>query len=278
VTDQQSDDDLRNEIVVAASRVAYFHNIASAGSGICGVCRGPAPEPGMCSTCLTTRETLLGATCDYTFFLAYADGYNPGGRTQSVQTMRNYKADPAPERSVEDVHLLTFTTTWIHDPCMRAAENGDWDVATFVPSRTPRTGPHPVTGIARNVARLAADDPASGGRYQIKRVLMECGPLNVSRVANAARFAVPDAVRPQVEGKRVLLVDDTWTTGTSLQSAAAALKAAGASSVTGLCVARWLSWKWEPEASLLEKVTVSAFDPFSCIAGTYVCRLSSSQH
>ncbi|MEE6140752.1 phosphoribosyltransferase [Mycobacterium sp. 050128] len=273
MTDQQSDDDLRNEIIIATSKVAYFHNIAGPGPGICDVCRGPAPESGICSTCLTTRGTLLGATCDHTFFLAYADGYNPAGRTQSVQTMRNYKADPAPERSVDDVQLLTFTTTWIHDPCMRAAEGAEWDVATFVPSRTSRTGPHPVTGIARNVARLANDDPASGGKYQIKRVLMECGPVNVSRVANAARFAVPDAARPLIEGKRVLLVDDTWTTGTSLQSAAAALRAAGAAAVTGLCVARWLSWNWAPEASLLEKVTVEAFDPFSCIAGTHKCRL-----
>lgn len=209
MTDQRSDDDdRRNEIIIATSKVAYFHNIADAGSGICHVCRGPAPATGICSTCLTTRETLLGATCDHTFFLTYADGYNPGGRTQSVQTMRNYKADPAPARSVDDVQLLTFTTTWIHDPCMRAAEGAGRDTATFVPSRTPRTGPHPVTGIARNVARLAKDDPASGGTYQIKRVLMECGPVNAPRVANAnaARFAVPDAARPLIEDKRVLVL------------------------------------------------------------------------
>jgi hypothetical protein len=166
VTDDQSDDDLRNEIIVALSRVAYFHNIVGPGPGVCPVCRGPAPETGLCSTCLSTRAALDGATCDNTFFLAYADGHNPGGRSQSAQTMRNYKAVSAPERCVEDVHLLTFFVTWIHDACMQAGEDGgEWDVATFVPSRTPRSGAHPVTGIARNVSRLAADDPASGGPY-----------------------------------------------------------------------------------------------------------------
>jgi phosphoribosylpyrophosphate synthetase len=127
------------------------------------------------------------------------------------------------------------------------------------------------------VSRIAADDPASGGPHEIKRVGLELGPVNASRVANANRFAVPDKWRPRVEGKRVLLVDDTWTTGTSLQSAAAVLKNAGAASVTGLCVARWLSWNWAPDASLLEKVTVEAFDPFNCFAGTHQCRLTPSQ-
>ena len=274
MTEQQSDDDLRNEIIVALSRVAYFHNIAGPGPGICGVCRGPATESGICSTCLITRETLLERTCDHTFFLAYADGWNPEGWSQSAHTMRQYKESALPQ-SVEDLQWLTFTTTWIHDDCMRVSEGGGWDVATFVPSRKPRTGPHPVTGIARNVSRLSADDPAKGGKHQIKRVLIECGPVDLPRYANIGRFAVPDAVRPLIEGRRVLVVDDTWTTGTSLQSAAAALKKAGAASVTGLCVARWLSWKRETEASLLKKVTVGAFDPFSCIAGTNRCRLSA---
>lgn len=58
----------------------------------------------------------------------------------------------------------------------------------------------------------------------------------------------------------MLLVDDTWTSGTSMQSAAAALTRAGAASVTGLCVTRWLS-----------RITATAFDPFSCIAYARVC-------
>jgi hypothetical protein len=157
---------------------------------------------------------------------------------------------------------------------MQAAEDGGGGgVATFVPSRTPRSGAHPVTGIARNVSRLAADDPASGGPYRITRVAMECGPLNAPRAANANRFRVPDPARPVLDGRRVLLVDDTWTSGTSLQSTAAALKAAGAASVTGLCVARWLSWEWSPHVPFLERVTAEPFEPFSCIAGTHECRL-----
>lgn len=235
---------------------------------------GPAPESGICSVCISTRETLGGATCDHTFFLTYVDGYNPDGLSQSAHTMRQYKAVPPSKRCAEDLQWLTFTATWIHDPCMRAAELGDdWDVATFVPSRAQRIGAHPVAGIARNVARLAADDPARGGPYRIKRVVLDCGPVDVPRVPNAGRFAVPEAVRPAIEGKRVLLVDDTWASGTSVQSAAAALKAAGAASVTALCVARWLSWDRPSHVPLLERVTAAPYDPFLCIAGTHACRL-----
>lgn len=263
---------LRTNIGLALSRVAYFRTIAGPGPGICDVCRGPAPESRLCDVCASTRAVLGGATCDHTFFLAYADGHNPDGRSQSAQTMRQYKAQPPSERNATDVQLLTNTSTGLHDQCMLEAESGQgWDVATFVPSRTPRTVLHPVAGIARNVARLTSDDPARGGPHRIRRVLIEAGPVDTPRSADAGRFAVPNAVRSIVTGRRVLLIDDTWTSGTSMQSAAAALKAAGAASVTGLCVARWLSWNWSDQVPLLQRVTASAFNPFTCIAHYRIC-------
>jgi ComF family protein len=42
----------------------------------------------------------------------------------------------------------------------------------------------------------------------------------------------------EISGKRILLIDDVFTTGASLRAAAAALKAAGASRVTALTLAR----------------------------------------
>jgi len=267
--EEQYDGITAAEISVAMSRLSYFRNIVGCGPGICAVCCAPAPETGLCARCATTQESLHGATCDHTFFLSYIDGHHPEVWSQSAHTMRQYKADRAPQQCVDDAHMLTLTETWLHDPCIRAAESGgEWDVVTYVPSTTPRTGPHPVTGIAFNVARIAQDDPANGGPGRVARVSLACGPVKVRRIANVNRFTVPDDVRPAVEGKRVLLVDDTWTTGTSVQSAAAALKAAGAATVTGLCVARWLSWRWEPDVPLLKQATAAPYDPFRCIAGT----------
>jgi hypothetical protein len=145
-----------------------------------------------------------------------------------------------------------------------------------VPSKRP--GLHPVTGIALNIARIAAQDTDHDTPSPIERVSIACGPEyarreDARRGADVDRFTVPPAVRPAVEGKRVLLVDDTWNSGTSIQSAAAALKAAGAASVTGLCVTRWLSWRWGPDVPLLQTVTTAPYDPFHCFAGTHQCRL-----
>jgi ComF family protein len=51
-------------------------------------------------------------------------------------------------------------------------------------------------------------------------------------------FAVEPLLASALKGQRVVLVDDVMTTGASLYTAARVLKAAGASQVTGLVVAR----------------------------------------
>lgn len=261
----------RDSIRVGLSRISYFHNVTPAGPGTCTVCRQPSQSE-MCDRCTSTKDALDGLTCDYTFFMSYTDGWNPSGRSQSAQTMRLYKSSQPPARSVTDVHLLTNIVTWIHDGCIRDTELGKgWDAATYVPSRTSRVGDHPVSKVTTNVARLVGDEPNENSARRISRQPIEVGGRDAPRIAAADRFAVPDSVRPSIEGKRVLLVDDMWTTGTSMQSAAAALKLAGATSVTGLCVSRWLAWNWEPHVPLLEKVTKRAYDPFSCIAFDRCC-------
>jgi len=51
-------------------------------------------------------------------------------------------------------------------------------------------------------------------------------------------------VTAPIEGRSVLLIDDTWTTGASAQSAAAALKAAGASATAAVVIGRHLNREW----------------------------------
>jgi predicted amidophosphoribosyltransferase len=51
-------------------------------------------------------------------------------------------------------------------------------------------------------------------------------------------FAMDPLRAAQVQGKRVVLVDDVMTTGASLHAAARVLRAAGAIHITGLVLAR----------------------------------------
>jgi hypothetical protein len=101
-----------------------------------------------------------------------------------------------------------------HDECAaRAAGVPGWDQVSIVPSRQGRPGAHPLRGIVASClplpeARLSAPAavPARG------REIIVGWPRVVSDVA----------------GKAVLIVDDTWVSGGSAQSAAVAVKRAGA--------------------------------------------------
>lgn len=51
-------------------------------------------------------------------------------------------------------------------------------------------------------------------------------------------FAIPNAGRAEIDGRRIVLIDDVMTSGASLHAAAHALREAGARHITGLVFAR----------------------------------------
>ena len=121
-----------------------------------------------------------------------------------------------------------------HEHCLAAAAGIErFDLITTVPSGDrARDAHHP---LRRIVGELVGPTSA---RYE--RVLRRSATEVEPRAFDRTKFV---ATRP-LGGTAVLLVDDTWTTGASAQSAAAALKAAGAGPIAAIVIGRHLNREW----------------------------------
>jgi hypothetical protein len=114
-----------------------------------------------------------------------------------------------------------------HRDCVAAALGGPVDLVLPVPSSS-RPGPSPLERVP-GLAERAVSVRGVGGCWAPWLLRRGEGPIGHMR-PNAAAFAVPPSGRPELRGSRVLLLDDTYVSGSRAQSAAAALRLAGATS------------------------------------------------
>jgi ComF family protein len=93
--------------------------------------------------------------------------------------------------------------------------------------------------IARPFARLAGRRYLPDALVRVRRTGTQGGKSGRGRRLNVkGAFVVPQGRARQVEGKRILLVDDVLTTGATAEACAVALKKAGASAVHVAVIAR----------------------------------------
>lgn len=142
--------------------------------------------------------------------------------------------DPAPAALVEA--LLRDAATTLAGDGLRP------DAVVPVPlhpSRVRKRGFDPVYALARVAARALGAPLAAHALVRTRATPSQTGLDRAARRRNVAgAFAVPARERPRVRGAELVLVDDVVTTGATLGEAAAALRAAGAARIVGLCVAR----------------------------------------
>ncbi|HTW99335.1 MAG TPA: hypothetical protein VMD59_11190, partial [Acidimicrobiales bacterium] len=136
-----------------------------------------------------------------------------------------------------------------HGHCIEAAAGGAWDGLAAVPSSSPRVGKHPLV----EVARLVAGDASLP--VEIDRGPAQLGHLRASDLGFVARG---------VAGRRLLVLDDTWTSGARAQSAASALRLAGADVVAVVPVARLVRPGFRDGSSFWQRQQAIAFDPARC--------------
>jgi hypothetical protein len=206
--------------VRAARHAARLCQPLPPGAGCCALCRGPA-RPGYerCYQCRTHQAAAPGLLADVVVPVSYAIG-----GTRYANAMWLYKSgSPAAGGAQAYLRALLLVFLREHGPCawryasMRAPSH-----VAVVPSGRGRPGAHP---LRRLVAPYLALPWAT--------LAVRPGGEPMCRGLDTARFAV----RP-LPGASVLVLDDTWVSGASAQSAAAALKIAGARHVAVVVLGR----------------------------------------
>jgi hypothetical protein len=132
-----------------------------------------------------------------------------------------------------------------HEPCVAHATGVEaFELVTTVPSGDrARDVDHPLRRLVSETVGPVRD------RYD--RLLLR------SDVDVAPRAFTPHRFTPtrELDGEPVLLIDDTWTSGSSAQSAAVALKNAGAGRVAAVVIGRHLKRDWHANDRRLRGIT-----------------------
>jgi hypothetical protein len=192
----------------------------------CRTCRGPVQAGfARCYQCDLAHARCGGLLADVVAPVAYAV---KGGRLAGDLWRYKSSSAGAAEAGARLAAMLARFLREHSDQVWRAAGMAaDPELAAMVPSGQGRPGPHPLLGIVGScvdvpVVPLAAA-PGAAARARGLAVGVAAGWLTVGGA---------------VAGASVLLVDDTWVSGASAQSAAAALKAAGARRVALVVIGR----------------------------------------
>jgi hypothetical protein len=235
----------------------FFHNTSRDPGSTCPTCYGPGLNGSLCSKCAEHRAGFGARLADEVLILTYVRGRQTGLPHQSAHTVRAYKNSPPAVKCAQDMALMVLAATAIHGDCIERHVGGPWSSVTFVPSRSRPGKSHPVAELARQVSRNNGNE---------NRLLLEVGPgfsTAPERTVRHDRFLVPDRHLDRVQDRSVLVVDDTWTSGAKIQSAAVALHDAGAKTVIALCVARWCRDNWADHRELLDRCA-APYDAFVC--------------
>jgi hypothetical protein len=188
----------------------------------CTVCQRPVRAGyARCYQCALQLTEAGGLLADAVFVVAYAV---KGG--QLARDLWRYKADRPDPGAAGRLRGLLRGFLADHARCVHAAAPGS---VVVVPSGQGREGTHPLAGIVSSCVDLPMVELAATSRAMARGREVSPGWL---RVAGGAAGGVA--------GTSVLVVDDTWVSGGSAQSAAAALKLAGAARVTIMVLGRHL--------------------------------------
>ena len=190
--------------------------------GVCDVCHG-APGAGFttCWSCSVTTSQVSRPIRTVVPISLYELN------SQMHHVLRKYKDGRYPATRLlfrQQIAALLTRFLQVHGDCIRDIV-GSWDVVTSIPSSAGRAGPHPLDTAIRLSNYL---------RPQYEALLGAGEAALDHRRANDLGYVVIE----DVTDLDVLLVDDTFTTGARIQSAASALSRAGANVAAAVPIGR----------------------------------------
>ena len=228
----------------------------------CEACRGPV-RPGFARCYQCDRHALLAPAllADAVVPISYAIKGTPFAdclwRYKSALASSPAVTAPsaaisasAPTSAAARASVLALLLAFLadHSPCVwQLASMPPPDRFAVVPTGAGRPGPHPLLRLVSPYLRLPGCSLA-------------LRPGRQGRDLDLDRFQVQ--ARPA--GASVLLLDDTWVSGASAQSAAAALKLAGARHVAVIVLGRHVNPDDAASAPLLAGLAASRYDPSAC--------------
>src|SRR5208282_2135276 len=219
------------------------------GPAVCARCRGPV-RPGFARCYQCARHDLLGP--DLLADAVVPISYAVKGTAFAVSLWR-YKSWLAPSAAAQR-SMLALLLAFLHDhgSCVwRQAGMPPPGRLAVVPTGCGRPGPHPLLALSAPYLRLP-----------VTRLVIR--PGEQGRDPNANRFSA-ERTGP---GASVLLLEDTWVSGASAQSAAAALKRAGARHVAVVVLGRHVDPADRLGGPLAARLAPAAYNAANCAVHT----------
>jgi predicted amidophosphoribosyltransferase len=227
------------------------------GAGVCEVCLNLTDDYALCYACAHGTQR-LDAVVPISYSVA---------REQLHHALASYKRldGEVARRLQAQLAAVLWRFLAAHEPCVANAagvQTQRFDLVTTVPSGDKgRDDRHPLRRIVGELLAPTQD--------RHRRILDRSEHTTEPREFDPNKFTP----RCELKGESVLLIDDTWTTGASAQSAAAALKQAGAGPVAAVVIGRHLNREWHENDRRLRGIS-RPFDWDTCVvcdAGRLPC-------
>lgn len=206
---------------------------------MCPICTTPITLPyTQCKSCLSHLQSIYrDELADVVVPLTYAVKNHPG-LSQFYSDMWTYKREPHPsDKALNRVASPVLAFSLYHLGCLERVSGHPVTCVTIVPSGRGHSG--------ERLLRIASGLTSSAA-------LIRSWNSAQPRDSRASGLNPDDIEFDQPLSGHVIVLEDTWVTGTNAQSVAIQAHRKGASYVSVVAIARLLDYSWPPAKQLID--------------------------